>query len=114
MAKSFAERLIGSIRRECLDHVLVLNARHLLRILTCYFSHYHHTRTHFSLSKDAPAGRPFERPELGKVVPIREVGGLHHSIRAASGIVTSSARPGHPHHLAFLSTDCCLHLVWSP
>jgi hypothetical protein len=72
------ERLIGSIRRECLDHVLVLSERHLRHILTGYCAYYHRTRTHLSLSKDAPDGRPVERPELGKVVPIREVGGLHH------------------------------------
>ena len=74
----FAERLIGSIRRECLDHVVVLGERHLRRILTAYFAYYHRARTHLSLDKDAPHGRPIERPELGKVIPIREVGGLHH------------------------------------
>jgi hypothetical protein len=74
----FAERLIGSIRRECLNHVLVLSERHLRNILTGYFKYYHRTRTHLSLSKDAPDGRQIERPELGKVVPIPEVGGLHH------------------------------------
>ena len=74
----FVERLIGSVRRECLDHVLVLSERHLRRILTRYFAYYTHTRTHLSLDKDAPDGRPIERPEIGKVVPIREVGGLHH------------------------------------
>jgi putative transposase len=74
----FAERLIGSIRRECLDHVLILSERHLRHILTRYFAYYHHTRTHLSLTKDAPDGRAVERPELGKVVPIREVGDLHH------------------------------------
>src|SRR5213594_2958055 len=74
----FAERLIGSIRRECLDHVLVLGERHLRRLLTRYFAYYHRARTHLALDKDAPHGRPIERPELGKVIPIREVGGLHH------------------------------------
>jgi putative transposase len=74
----FAERLIGSIRRECLNHVLVLNERHLRNILTGYFVYYHRTRTHLSLTKDAPDGRPVEPPQLGKVVPIRQVGGLHH------------------------------------
>ena len=74
----FVERLISSVRRECLDHVLVLSERHLRRILTRYFAYYTHTRTHLSLDKDAPDGRPIERPEIGKVVPIREVGGLHH------------------------------------
>ena len=74
----FAERLIGSIRRECLNHVLVLSERHLRTILTGYFAYYHRTRTHLSLTKDAPDGRPVEPPELGKVIAIREVGGLHH------------------------------------
>ncbi len=74
----FAERFIGSVRRECLDHVVVLTERHLRRILTAYFAYYHRARTHLSLDKDAPDGRPIERPELGKVIPIREVGGLHH------------------------------------
>jgi transposase InsO family protein len=74
----FAERLIGSIRRECLDHVLVLSERHLCRILARYFSYDHAARTHLALQKDAPDGRPIERPEVGMVVQIPEVGGLHH------------------------------------
>jgi transposase InsO family protein len=74
----FAERLIGSIRRECLNQVLVLGERHLRRTLARYFAYYHRARTHLSLDKDAPDGRRIERPELGKVLPIREVGGLHH------------------------------------
>ena len=73
-----AERLIGSIRRECLNHVLVLGERHLRRTLARYFAYYHRARTHLSLDKDAPHGRRIERPELGRVIPIREVGGLHH------------------------------------
>jgi putative transposase len=71
----FAERLIGSIRRECLNHVLVLGERHLRRTLARYFAYYHRARTHLSLEKDAPHGRAIERPELGKVISIREVGG---------------------------------------
>ncbi len=74
----FAERLIGSIRRECLDHVLVLSERHLRRTLTRYFGYYHRARTHLSLDKDAPDGRPIEPPELGPIIPMSEVGGLHH------------------------------------
>src|SRR2546427_12914273 len=74
----FAERLIGSIRRECLDHVLVLSERHLRRLLTCYFLYYHQARTHLALEKDAPDVRPIERPEMGTVVQTPEVGGLHH------------------------------------
>jgi putative transposase len=74
----FAERLIGSIRRECLDHVLVLSENHLRRMLARYFAYYHGARTHLSLAKDAPDGRPVERPEVGVVISIPEVGGLHH------------------------------------
>src|SRR5256884_8156795 len=73
----FAERLIGSIRRECLNHVLVLGERHLRRILARYFAYYHLARTHLSLDKDAPDARPVARPELGMIVRIPEVGGLH-------------------------------------
>jgi len=74
----FAERLIGSIRRECLNHVLVLGESHLRRILTRYFSYYHRARTHLALDKDAPDVRPVELPEAGRIVEIPEVGGLHH------------------------------------
>src|SRR5256886_6936974 len=74
----FAERLIGSIRRECLDHVLVLSERHLRRILARYFTYYHQARTHLALDKDAPDIRPIELPEAGRILQIPEVGGLHH------------------------------------
>jgi len=74
----FAERLIGSIRRECLNHILVLAESHLRRILARYFSYYHRARTHLALHKDAPDVRPVELPEAGRIVEIPEVGGLHH------------------------------------
>jgi transposase InsO family protein len=74
----FAERLIGSIRRECLDHILMLSEPHLRRILTRYFAYYDRARTHLSLQKDAPDVRPVEPPEAGAVVQVPEVGGLHH------------------------------------
>jgi putative transposase len=74
----FAERLIGSIRRECLNHVLVLGERHLRRILTHYFAYYHQARTHLALEKDSPDRRSIELPEAGKIVQLPEVGGLHH------------------------------------
>jgi len=74
----FAERLIGSIRRECLSHVLVLGERHLRHILARYFDYYHRARTHLSLDKDAPDVRSVEFPEAGRIVEIPEVGGLHH------------------------------------
>ena len=75
---AFAERLIGSIRRECLDHVIVLNRKHLRRILTNYFGYYHRSRTHLGLAKDAPIEREVQGPEVGKVMEFPEVGGLHH------------------------------------
>jgi transposase InsO family protein len=74
----FAERLIGSIRRDCLNHVLVLGEGHLRRILTRSFAYYHQARTHLALDKDAPDVRPIELPEEGKIVQLPEVGGLHH------------------------------------
>ncbi len=74
----FAERLIGSIRRECLNHVLVLGERHLRRILARYFDYYHRARTHLSLDKDAPDARSVAHSDAGRIVEIPEVGGLHH------------------------------------
>jgi len=74
----YVERLIGSIRRECLDHVLVLHERHLQRILVGYFAYYHRWRTHLSLTMDCPVSRPVEPPEAGAVTALPEVGGLHH------------------------------------
>jgi putative transposase len=74
----FAERLIGSIRRECLNHVLVLGERHLYRILTRYSGYYHQARTHLALDKDAPDFRTIEPPTAGKILQLPEVGGLHH------------------------------------
>ena len=72
------ERLIGSIRRECLDHVIVLNETGLRHVLKSYFEYYERTRTHLSLEKDAPIPRRIQLPELGTVVELPEVGGLHH------------------------------------
>jgi hypothetical protein len=75
---AFVERLLGSIRRECLDHVIVLGERRLRNILKGYFDYSEHTRTHLSLSKDAPCPRASEPPEVGPVVQVPQVGGLHH------------------------------------
>jgi len=74
----FVERVIGSIRRDCLDHVIVINEPHLRRILREYFSYYHTCRTHLTLNKDPPVIRVFEPPELGNIVAFPRVGGLHH------------------------------------
>ena len=80
----YAERLIGSIRRECLSHVIILNERHLQRILRSYFDYYLYSRTHLSLGRNAPVEREVEPPEHGKVVAIPQVGGLHHRYRRAA------------------------------
>ena len=72
------ERLIGTIRRECLDHVIVLNERHLMRILTEYFRYCHRWRTHLSLGMDCPEPREIHATDRGGVVEIPELGGLHH------------------------------------
>jgi putative transposase len=74
----YAERLIGSLRRECLDHVIVLDERHLLRILGEYFRYYNTSRCHLSLVGDAPEGRARQAPEHGRVIALPQVGGLHH------------------------------------
>jgi putative transposase len=76
--RAYIERVIGSIRRECLDHVIVFGEASLRRTLSCYFSYYHQTRPHLSLDKDAPDPRPIQPPELGRVVAVPQVGGLHH------------------------------------
>ena len=75
---AYCERLIGTIRRECLDHVVVLNERHLLRVLRSYASYYHASRTHRALDGDSPDGRAVEPPEQGEVIAYPQVGGLHH------------------------------------
>jgi putative transposase len=74
----FAERVTGSIRRECLDHVIVLSDGHLRRILKSYFRYYHESRTHLSLNKDAPESRGIQSNKWEPIVQIPQVGGLHH------------------------------------
>jgi hypothetical protein len=73
-----AERLGGSVRRECLNRAIVLGERHLHAILRSYFAYYHKSRTHLSLCKDAPEPRAVQSPSIGDVVELPEVGGLHH------------------------------------
>jgi putative transposase len=73
----FAERLVGSIRRECLDHVIVLGEKHLRRIPKTYFDYYLHSRTHLSLAKDAPTTRAVQE-EAGEMVEFPQVGGPPH------------------------------------
>jgi len=75
---AYVERVIGSIRRECLDHVIVINESHLRRVLFSYVDYYHRSRRHLSLDKDCPDARPIQPPNGGKVIAIPQVGGLHH------------------------------------
>jgi len=74
----YAERLIGSIRTECLDHVIVFNERSLRRILRSCVDYHQRWRTHLALGKDTPIARQVQPPALGQVIEIPEVGGLHH------------------------------------
>jgi transposase InsO family protein len=74
----YVERLIGTIRRDCLDHVIVVNERHLKRMLADYFTYYHSWRTHLSLEMDCPQPREIQTTDRGRVVEFPEIGGLHH------------------------------------
>ena len=72
----YAERLIGSIRRECLNHFIILNVRHLKRTLAAYVRYYHRSRPHLALEKQCPMERPIMKD--GAIIEIAELGGLHH------------------------------------
>ena len=80
----YLERLIGSIRRECLNHLIVFNEAHLIRILTAYFAYYHESRPHLSLDRNAPVPRQVEPPSKGRIIAIPQVGGLHHRYTRAA------------------------------
>ena len=74
----YVERLIGSIRRDCLNHVVILHEQHLQRILASYLASYHRWWTHLSLAMDCPEPRPVHPADEGRVIAVPEVGGLHH------------------------------------
>jgi len=74
--RAYVERVIGSIRRESLDHVIILDEASLRRTLHCYVSYYHKSRLHLSLDRDSPDSRSVQ--SVGEVIAIPEVGGLHH------------------------------------
>jgi len=76
--RAYVERVIGTIRRECLDHVVVFNERSLYRHLRDFLDYYHRSRTHLGLEKDTPESRSIQSAEAGRVISIAEVGGLHH------------------------------------
>jgi hypothetical protein len=96
LANPYAERLIGSIRRECLDHVIVLGERHLRRILTAYISYYHGARTHLSLAKDAPTTRPIQTPSEGLSCRVPGSRRITSALRAARGLTCSVDGPARP------------------
>jgi len=76
--RAYIERAIGTIRRECLDHVIIFNEAGLYRHVKTFTAYYHGCRTHLSLAKDSPEPRAVQPPELGRIVAIPQVGGLHH------------------------------------
>jgi len=81
---AFVERVVGTLRRELLDHVIVLNERHLEKLVSEFLAYYHNSRCHQSLSGNSPNPRAIEPPEMGAVVSLPMVGGLHHSYRRAA------------------------------
>ena len=80
----YAERLIGTLRRELLDRVIIRNEAHLQRLMTSYLAYYHTVRPHLSLERNAPRPRPIQGPREGPVVSMPHVGGLYHGYRRAA------------------------------
>jgi len=76
--RAYVERVIGTIRRECLDHVIVFNEASLQGYLKRFLAYYHESRTHLSLGKDSPTTRPVQNTDGGRIVAVPQVGGLHH------------------------------------
>jgi transposase InsO family protein len=76
--RAYVERVIGTIRRECLDHIIVFSEGCLYQHLASFIEYYHRSRTHLALEKDSPESRPIQRPEAGRITAIPQVGGLHH------------------------------------
>jgi putative transposase len=83
--RAYVERVIGSIRRECLDHVIIFHERSLRRTLDAYFHYYHRSRTRLSLGKDSPEPRSIQPAALGSVEAVTQVGGLHHRYERRAG-----------------------------
>jgi hypothetical protein len=80
----YAERVIGSIRRECLDHLIIAGEDQLRRTLRDYLDYYHNSRPREALERNSPFPRDIETPAKGKVIAIPQVGGLHHRYRRAA------------------------------
>jgi transposase InsO family protein len=99
----YVERVIGSIRCECLDHVVVINEQQLRRVLTSYVDYYHHSRTHLSLDKDCPDARTIQPSDRGKVIAILRVGG---------NSITSATKVSPPNPLSKAAQSPTLAHVW--
>src|SRR6266849_487106 len=104
---AYVERVIGSIRRECLDHI----ERHLRRVLSSYVDYYHRTRTHLSLDKDCPDSRPIMPRRIGKVVAIPKVGGLHHRYERLAAWFLSDPRSPMAASLRY-AVGLCIGALW--
>ena len=89
---AYVERVIGSLRRECLDHIVICNERHLRRVLSSYADYYHRSRTHLSLDKDCPDPRPVMPPGSGRIVAIPQVNGC---------ITSTNVSPPDQYHFPF-------------
>ena len=89
--RAYVERVIGTIRRECLDQVIVFNEASLYRHLRVFATSYHASRTYLLLAKDSPESRPVQPLEVGRIVAIPQVGGLHHPYERRA-VRTSHAR----------------------
>jgi putative transposase len=89
---AYVERVIGSIRRECLDEVVIFNERHLRRVLSSYVDYYHSTRTHLSLDKDCPHSRLIQPPRSGRIIAVPQVGGVAPSLRTPRGVTRLTDR----------------------
>jgi hypothetical protein len=96
--RAYVERVIGSIRRECLDHVIVLHESSLRRTLDSYFDYYHRSRTHLSLGKDSPDPRPIQPAGMGPVVALPQVGGC-----------TTATNDGPPERAGIYRATRCLY-----
>jgi len=99
---AYVERIIGSVRRECLDHVIISGERHLRGVLSSYFQYYHKTRTHLALDKDSPESRPIYPINAGKIIAFRQVSGLHHCYERRPG----ADRSGWVAHLFIGRVSC--------
>jgi putative transposase len=84
---AYVERAIGSIRRECLDHIVIFNERHLRRVLSSYLDYYHRTRTHLSLDKDCPDPRPIMPRRIRRAIAIPQVERLASSLRTSRCLI---------------------------